>query len=147
MLSLSAACGALAEDKYMTLELKDGGKYSFLLKDNPIITYENKNLVINSDDETSFAIEDIKEYRFTAEDEDAVWNIYASAMQIVSIDDETIEVKNINSSLSVNVTSVSGVIVSSFKANADGSVIVKLPREKGVYILSAGNQSFKIIRK
>lgn len=48
--SLALCCmtiGANAESNYMTVEKINGSKISFLLADNPVITYKDGNLVIN----------------------------------------------------------------------------------------------------
>ena len=55
-----------ANVKYMTIEQKNGERLSFLLADNPEITYnEEKQLVVNGNAETSFVLSDVKNYHFT----------------------------------------------------------------------------------
>ncbi len=146
LLSLSAACGALAEGKYMTVELKNGDLYSFLLSDKPVVTYNEANLVINSNDRTSYAISGVKNYHFTKSDATSLETVN-SFLRIVNIDNETVEVQNAKPMSAVSLTSTSGVQILSSCAGSDGRVVVELPESKGVYILSVGNQSFKVIRK
>ncbi len=136
---------AFATEEYMLVEMKTGEQYSFLLADRPVLTYENASLVINSDSKTSYAIEGIKEYRFVSNT--SIDDISASALKIITIDDETIEVQNAKSSEKVVLMSVKGETEFCSKTDVEGKVIVKMPVNKGVYVLSVGNQSFKVIRK
>lgn len=146
LLSLSAACGALAEGKYMTVELKNGDLYSFLLADKPVVSYNDASLVINSNDKTSYAISDVKNYHFTKSDVTFLETVNSS-LKVVNVDNETVEVQNAKPMLQVTLTSTSGVQILSSCAGSDGRVVVKLPESKGVYLLSVGDQSFKVIRK
>jgi hypothetical protein len=68
-------------------------------------------------------------------------------LQIVWIDNETIEVQNAQPNLTVSLVSISGSVLSQTKADADGKATISMPNTAGVYVLSTGNQSFKIIRK
>lgn len=133
------------EDRYMVIEMKSGDHYSFLLADNPVITYEKSSLVINDNAKTSYSIEGIKEYRFSSPSD--VKGIYVNAFNIVSIDDETIEVRNAKPSEFVAITAVSGAHLVDVKTDASGNATIKLPASKGVYLLCVGSRSFKIIRK
>ncbi len=148
--TLSLACmafGAFAEVNYMTVEKNDGTKYSFLLAENPVITYENDNLVINKDAKTTYSFEDIKNYHFTVDNQSDVDMVSSKVLKIVWIDDATIEVQNAQAGSVVSLTAINGTVVAKTKADAEGKATVKMPNNAGVYVLSAGTQSFKIIRK
>ena len=47
---------ANATAQYMTVELKSGDKFSFLLEDNPVVTFKKGDLVVNGNAETSSVI-------------------------------------------------------------------------------------------
>lgn len=143
---LCSACGIFATENYMTVELKNGDLYSFLLADKPVVSYNDASLVINSNDKTSYAISDVKNYHFTKSDATSLETVN-SFLRIVNIDDKTVEVQNAKPMLQVTLTSTSGVQILSSCAGSDGRVVVKLPESKGVYLLSVGDQSFKVIRK
>lgn len=145
ILLLFASFGAFASD-YMTVELKNGQKYSFLLSEKPVITYENANLVINSNATTSYALENIKNYHFT-KIAASIIETSSLALRIISIDEATIEVQNANPLEVVTLTAMSGAKVLTSYVDTDGKVQVKLPNNRGVYVLSVGNKSFKVIRK
>lgn len=147
--SLLFACSALgiqAESKYMTVELTSGTLFSFLLESNPVITYEDNSLLINKDAKTTYALDQIKNYHFTEDDQTAVEMFSANALRIVKIDEETIEVQNAQAGTIVTITAVNGMVMSQAKADSEGKATVKLPNQKGVYVVTAGNKSFKIIR-
>lgn len=141
------AIGIHAESNYMTIEKNNGSLISFLLADNPVITYQDGNLEVNKDANTTYSFDDIKNYHFTEEDVTAAESVSAIALKFVWIDDATIEIQNAQSGAAVALTAVNGVVVSNSKVDADGKATVKIPNNKGVYVISAGKQSFKIIRK
>lgn len=147
---LGLVCGLLysnAAVKYMTIEKKDGAKYSFLLKENPIITYQNGNIVINGNEKTSYSIEEVKNYHFTEDNQSAVDVTNAQILRIVSISEDVIRVENALTNTSIKLVSINGTIVGQTKADDEGAANVTLPNQKGVYVLCVGNQSFKVIRK
>lgn len=141
------ASGMYAESKYMTIELNNGLLFSFLLDENPVITYENESLLVNKDEKTTYSFDDIKNYHFTEDDQTAAKMTIANTLEIVKLDDETIEIKNAEVNCNVAIYSVDGIIVDKAKANAEGNATVKMPNQAGVYVVVAGKQSFKIIRK
>ena len=145
--------GLHAESKYLTVEMKEGAKVSFLLADNPVITYQSGSLVVNKDEKTTYAFESVKNYHFTENNEGSsggttkVEESYSQLLQIAWIDNETIEVQNAQPNLTISLVSISGSVLSQTKADADGKATIVIPNKAGVYVLTAGNQSFKIIRK
>ena len=148
--TLSLTCLALgihAEVKYMTIEMKNGSKISFLLNDNPVITYQSESLVVNNDAKNTYSFEDVKNYHFTEMDESGVDNLPANDLRIVWVDDETIGVQNALPNSTIAITAINGVVISQTKTDADGKSTVRMPNKTGVYVISAGKQSFKIIRK
>ena len=148
--SLALCCmtiGANAESNYMTVEKINGSKISFLLADNPVITYKDGNLVINKDAKTTYSFEDIKNYHFTENDDTKSTSINAESLRFVWIDDTTIEVQNTQPGSVVALTAINGSVVANSKSDSEGKATVKMPNNAGVYVLSAGNQSFKIIRR
>lgn len=132
---------------YLTVELKTGSKYSFLLADKPVVTFSSGDLVVNGESETSYSIEGVKNFHFTESDATGIETISKDAVSIVSLDESTIQVKNIASVSIVTLVNVSGALISSSKADSEGMVNISLPQAKGVYILSVDGKSFKIIRK
>lgn len=138
---------ANAEKQYMTVEQLDGSKYSFMLDENPVITYKDGNLVVNDNAATSYQIESIKNYHFTEDDQSGVENQAANVLSIVSLDESRLQVKNAKASEKVVLVNVSGMVVFSASTDSEGTAIVTLPAQKGVYVLTVGAKSLKVIRK
>ena len=141
------ALGAYAEAKYMTIEMTNGSLISFLLADNPVITYQNNNLVVNNNEKTTYSFEAVKNYHFTESNDSKVDAISANELRLVWVDDETIEVQNAQSNSIIAIIAINGVVASQTKTDAEGKATVKMPNKAGVYVITVGKQSFKIIRK
>ena len=149
MTSTVLLCGALcasAAVQYMTVEKKSGEKYSFLLKDNPVVTYKGGELVVNGSASTSYAIAGVKNYHFTETDLTGV-ETAGSDMLRITIDENTVLVENASAGAKVGLLSAGGATVAATTANESGSATLSLPSSKGVYVLTVGKQSFKLIRK
>lgn len=137
---------ANAEMQYMVIEQKTGEKFNFLLDENPIVTYEDGNLVVNGNASTTYAIGDVKNYHFTETSETGVDKQLAESIQIENIDESTILIKSTDSDKPVTLYAVNGAITYTTTTNAEGKATVSLPKQ-GVYVLTIGKQSIKLIRK
>lgn len=132
---------------HLTVELKAGDQYSFLLADKPVITFSSGDLVVNGEAETSYSIEGVKNFHFTEGEASSCVNLSKEEIRIISLDNETIRVENISKESVVTLVNVSGMVISTTKADSNGTATIGLPQTKGVYILSAASKSFKIIKK
>ena len=131
----------------MTVEQLDGKMYSFSLDENPIVTYENGSLIVNGSLATSYAISDVKNYHFTEGDETGVNALAADVLQIVSLNETTLKVLNAQALEKVALVGVNGVTIFVATTDKEGSAVVTLPNQKGVYVLTVGTKSIKVIRK
>ncbi len=148
MTSIVLLCGALcasASVQFMTVEKKSGEKYSFLLKDNPVVTYKGGELVVNGSASTSYAIVGVKNYHFTETDQTGVETSGSDMLRITS-DENTVLVENASAGARVELLSAGGAIVAVATASEAGSATISLPSAKGVYVLFVGKHSFKLIR-
>ena len=147
---LALCCGVLCANaavQYMTVEQKSGEKFSFLLKDKPVVTYKDGALVVNGSATTSYAIEGLRNYHFTEGNETEVKEEVANVLRVVNRDDNSLSLENAPAGVKVTLVSVNGIVVATSKVDLDGTATILLPSEKGVYVLTIGNQSFKIVRK
>lgn len=147
---LALCCGVLCANaavQYMTVEQKSGEKFSFLLKDKPVVTYKDGALVVNGSATTSYAIDGLRNYHFTEGNETEVKEEVANVLRVVNRDDNSLSLENAPAGVKVTLVSVNGIVVATSKVDLDGTATILLPSEKGVYVLTIGNQSFKIIRK
>lgn len=138
---------ANAEITHVTVELKEGGKYSFLLAEKPVITFKGADLVVNDNAATSYALSDVKNYHFTESDETKVEAVANAEIRIVNLNEQTIEVQNSEASVKVNLIAANSAVLSTTTTDANGKATINLPQTKGVYIVTVGNKSFKVIRK
>lgn len=147
---LSLLCCMLcagATAKYVTVELNSGIKYSFLLKSKPVITYSKGDLIVNGNESTSYALSGVLNYHFSEDSETGVETLDANIMRIVSLDESTLQILNAPVSTKVALVAANGVMVLTTETDFNGTATVSLPSQKGIYVLSVGNQSFKVIRK
>lgn len=139
--------GIYADSNCLVVEMKDGSSVSFILSEKPVLAFQDRNLVINRDSETSYSFENIKNYHFAKCEMTATKLSAYETLQVVWVDDQTLEVQNANPSSLITLTVINGTVVSKSKADETGKSSVKVPNNEGIYVLSVGNQSFKIIRK
>lgn len=139
---------------HMTVELNSGSKMSFLLDDNPVITFEKgkydikaSKMVVNGNAETTYAIDDVKIYYFTTGDSTPVESVKAKDEILISLTKSTLNINNAKAGEKVTLININGSVVASSVADTNGQSTLDLPQTKGVYIVIVGNQSFKIIRK
>lgn len=137
---------AQASNISLIVELKDSKKYDFLLDEKPVVTFQDGDLVVNGNSETSYAISNVKNCHFET-DYTAVEAVKASDLRIVYVNENAIQVQNAVANAQVSIISVSGVVFSKQKADAEGAATLQLPTEKGVYVVTVGDKSFKVIRK
>lgn len=134
-----------AGTKYMTVEQKTGEKFSFLLANKPIVTYENDELVVNGSG-SSFVIDDLKNFYFTDEDHTGVANQTTDVLSVVKTDENTIRVENAAAGVAVKLVNASSSIVATCTTDQNGAASLSFPSQTGVYVLTIGNNSFKVVR-
>ncbi|MCR5246376.1 MAG: hypothetical protein Q4B61_08105 [Bacteroidales bacterium] len=142
-------CVALAnaEISNVVIELKSGKEIGFLLNDTLEFTHENGNLVVNNNATTSYVIDSVKNFHFTNGENLSVDNQFSTNLSIINLDNATLQVKNALPSEKVMMTSINGMVLFNSKTDTEGSIILTLPEQKGIYVLSIGNRGIKIIRK
>lgn len=146
LIMLCVSCELFAEGECMIVELNNGEEISFLLKEKPVITCKDASLVVNGSAETSYAIEDVKNYHFSKTVLSGL-RTATNSISVAYINDQTIELQNAHPMSLVSLSSISGVKIFSAFVGDEGKLSINLPSRQGVYVLSVGNQSLKIIRK
>ena len=144
-LLLGSLC-ANATVQFMTVEQKSGAKYSFLLKENPVVTYKGGELVVNGSASTSYALDGVKNYHFTETDQTGLETTGADMLRITT-DENNVIVENAPAGAKVVLVNAGGASVATTTADQSGTATISLPSVKGVYALTVGKQSFKLIRK
>ncbi|MBP3717760.1 MAG: hypothetical protein J6I79_09735 [Paludibacteraceae bacterium] len=138
---------AQAAVSYMTIEKTNGEKFSFLLAETPVITFVGDDLVVNGSSETSYAVTDVKNYHFTETDQTVVEKQTSELLRFVVLDEGVVEVQNATPASKVFLISAAGVVLSTTFVSENCSAVVSLPASKGLFVISVGNKSIKLIRK
>lgn len=135
-----------ASDMQLVVELNSNAKYKFLLANQPVVTFDKGNLVVNGEEATSYEITGVKNCHFESEITEAK-SVAVNELQIIYVDENTIRVQNAISNAPVSILSVSGVVFSNQNADDSGETVLNLPTQKGVYVITVGDKSFKVVRK
>lgn len=130
---------------YLTVELKTGSRYSFLLDDYPEITFSESSLIINEEASTSYEIKNVRYYYFSASDQTGLEENASDLFRIIPLGDNRLRIEGL-SGRCAKVIDVGGRILSSVNGN-EGCAEVSLPAQRGVYILTDGSHTVKIIQK
>ncbi len=137
-----------ATAKFMVVEQNSGEKYSFLLAEKPIVTYVDGELVVNGDASTSYSIASVKNFHFSEklETTDLVSTLM-EMLRIFSKEEGILQIENAHATDVVTLVDMNGLVYASTVVSTEGTALIQLPNKKGVYVLSVGTKSFKIIRK
>ncbi|MCQ2200294.1 MAG: hypothetical protein MJZ19_11340 [Paludibacteraceae bacterium] len=73
-------------------------------------------------------------------------NAEASDVRVVTLDNSTVQVQNAEPNAKVDLCNVCGMHLTSVMADEDGKATVTLPNVSGVYVVSVGENSFKVVR-
>ncbi len=140
-------CGAFAANakSYVVLELQNGSLFSFQLADKPEFTFTDDEMVINGNAETTYVIDEVKNFRFSDSELTGAPTQSSEEVRVVSLDQNTLQILGANGA-PLRLMKSNGTLILSMSAVTDGSTI-ELPREKGIYIITVGKQSIKVIRK
>lgn len=140
-------CGAFAASakSYVVLELQNGSFFSFQLADKPEFTFTDDEMVINGNAETTYVIDEVKNFRFSDSELTGAPTQSSEEVRVVSLDQNTLQILGANGA-PLRLLKSNGTLILSMSAVTDGSTI-ELPREKGIYIITVGKQSIKVIRK
>lgn len=129
----------------LKIDFRNGSSIVFILNNKPTLSFQNRCLEVNKDTKTTFSFDDIVNYHVTESMGTSIHN--SSSLNILLVNNETLQVKNAHPGSSISLTSATGNVVSKAKIGPDGKADVKIPDRAGVFVLSAGFQSLKIIRK
>lgn len=132
---------------HLIVDLTTGESYSFLLKGETVITFENFKFVLGGNETTSYSLLKVDNYHFIQAGTDVPTVEAKCDLRIVELDDNTLQVQKAESGADVMLISLAGTVQSRTKADADGEATVSLPQTKGIYLLTVGKHSFKVIRK
>lgn len=143
-------CASATDYAYSVLvNQTNGNKVEYKFEDMPVATFSEDNMVMNvGEQHVSYPIADIVNLTFdrTEKPESGVEGV-ASPDMTVLLSKENLDIRGLNPGVKVAVYDISGRMLVSANADADGSFSTSLSAlGKGVFVITAGNNSFKIIR-
>lgn len=137
-----------ADPTILSVELNNGSSYSFQLDEKSEIALNEDKLVVNEEDNTSFEIDDVKDFIFSDSDVDKDQLLNESnTLKVVTLADDLIHIEGLNCNADVDLMSLNRGLISSINANDDGVVGIVLPETNDTYVISDGQHSVKVIRK
>lgn len=139
--------GMSASVQYLTVEKKSGEKFSFPMSEEPLITFSGGDIVFNGDASTTYSISEVNRYYYTEGDHTNTENTVSDLQTIVCVADNEVLVKNATANSKLVLMNAGGVVLNMAITDDAGNASVLLPSPKGVYVLSVGKQSVKLIRK
>lgn len=144
-ITLTLMCMALCAyaGHNIKIDFRNGSTMFFTLNSKPTVSFQNRCLEVNKDSKITFSFDDIVNYHSS----EMAGASSHNSLNILLVNNETLQVKNAHPGSTIAVTSATGSVAFKSKVGSDGKVNIQMPNRAGVYTLSAGYQSFKIIRK
>jgi len=129
---------------------KDNAIHQFLLKDKPQVKFEGTNLVITSEKATaSFALSDVIRFTYQPTDPSGINEMRADGEPAVNYsEDGTVTISQLPANATATVYTMDGRTVQQLKAQHAGTYRLSfsgLP--SGVYLVKAGNTTYKITKR
>ena len=136
-------------DKMLIVETSNDGVFSFILSENPTITFNNRTMLISSVSKSeSFEIEDVKQYYFTDVPASIDLPQKSNELRICRYDNGKIIILGLQTMPLVKIHSLDGKERRGNVSLSDDHAVIDLsPLSKGVYIISINNKDFKIYKR
>lgn len=142
---LAAVTASMAQDTALNMEMRNGGKHSFLLSDKPLVTLSGSQLVITTSNQVkaTFTLHDVRQYSFgaptgiTAPGTTASYERQGDVLVFRGVADKT----------QVAVYTLGGVRVAApLSSVADGVSLSLSDLSAGAYIVKTPSVTFKITK-
>lgn len=129
----------------------DGIKVEYKFEDTPVATIEGDDLkieLVSTKESVLYPIADLANLTFEKKEYDSVESVGDDASRVsFGISRETLEVSGLAAGTSVSVHDLSGMLRATGVCDASGSATLDIGSlGSGVYIVEAGNNTFKFIR-
>ncbi len=147
LLAMASATPIFSESSYVTVNLTDGSKYSFLLSSSPKISYSGDSLKVDGSANTTFPLSKVDSYNFTESDLTDVSVLESNEIRITYSDNSHVKAEGLQPKSAVVLYSVGGAAIQKVNATEEGVAELELPQTKGVYILKTDSQNVKLIKE
>lgn len=155
-ISLCVPVFASNEPSQLVVKLKDNTEKIFILANKPTITFDTKKMYVNTTD-FSAELSNVQEFYFKTESTNPPTGIGAvkdngadasSPFTFRFVDGTTVYIDGLDNFTHVTVYSLSGAKANPRINISNGRAVVDLANQAaGVYIIKAGKQSYKIIKR
>ena len=129
---------------------KDNSIHQFLLTDKPQVKFEGTNLVITSEKATaSFALSDVIRFTYQPTDPTGINELRVEGEPAVNYSkDGTVTISQLPANTTATVYTMDGRTVQQLKAHHAGTYRLSLSGlPAGVYLVKAGNTTYKITKR
>ncbi len=160
MMSLTGMCANAIEAelvpsdiKYLTLWGNDSSATSIPLDEHPVLTYDMENDVITcktSSKEITFSLSIIHKYTLEADEQSstAIRFLRKDDNGTMQVSDNGLSFGGFCPNAAISVYTVDGKLVANRRADTQGHSSISMSGwTKGVYIIKAGNITYKILKK
>ena len=138
--------------QYLVVTQTDGSVAKFTLSDVPVISFDADSMVVTSVNEVLRTdLAGIADYAFNEENITTGINGIAQKNQvgvIPSFQSGSVDFSGLKDGNTIHVFSMNGQAVQTVKVDAQGNATVSLSQlPKGIYIIKAPSQSYKVVNK
>lgn len=134
------------ESKYLTIETFSGKKFSFSITDNPMISIRKGCLTVESSDDRSYRVADVKGYQF-CENKASIPELLSDAIRIISSKSRSIQLTGVPPSCEIAISSENGSLRDSIHSDNQGNAWICDRFSAGTYVITVDNKSFHLIKK
>lgn len=134
------------ESKYLTIETISGKKFSFSITDNPMISIRKGCLTVESSDDRSYRVENVKGYQF-CENKSSIPELLSDAIRIISSKSRSIQLTGVPPSCEIAISSENGSLRDRIHSDNQGNAWICDKFSAGTYVITVDNKSFHLIKK
>lgn len=148
LLMLSVAVWASTDDiNALRIHCKSGEDVTILLDENPVVRFQDFDLVISTDlNVVTFPSEQAEKFTYVVVDPTGISSPTLSDV-LFSFGKESVKVSNLAAQTHVSIYMVDGRLISSAVTDSSGSAVLPLPEQSAtVYIVKTPSLSFKLSR-
>lgn len=147
ILAAAAIVSAAHADYKLVVNETTGNRIEFLFKNKPVATFTADDLVISVADGSKVEYPYANVVNLTLEEFNSIDGIEAAGNAAFSIDNDTFSAFNLPARAEIRIFSINGETMAAGNADSEGHYSTGISGlAKGVYIVKAGDKSFKFIR-
>lgn len=132
--------------KYLTIETKSGKKFSFAIPDNPMISFRDGSLILETSSSLAYSVDNVKGYQFS-ENRSSFPEMLSDVIRVFSSRSNMIQLMGVPPFSDVAVCSENGAVRDYVHSDAEGRVCINDRYSTGTYWVTIGNKSFQLIKK